>query len=146
MSTAISTSATDTSATGFAGLNLEPALLDAVERLGYTQPTPIQEQAIPQVIAGRDVVGCAQTGTGKTAAFVLPILQRLGRGQGVRALVVTPTRELCAQIDEVARACCQAHRPARRGRLRRRALRAPGAEGAPRRRHRRSPPRAACST
>ena len=93
--------------TRFADLKLDRPMLDAVERLGYTEPTPIQEQAIPQIIAGRDVVGCAQTGTGKTAAFVLPILQRLGKGQGVRALVVTPTRELCAQIDEVARACAK---------------------------------------
>jgi ATP-dependent RNA helicase RhlE len=92
---------------GFADLSLAPALLAAVERLGYDQPTPIQEQAIPQIVAGRDVVGCAQTGTGKTAAFVLPILQRLGSGQGVRALVVTPTRELCAQIEEVARIVCK---------------------------------------
>ena len=93
--------------TSFSDLSLDRPMLDAVERLGYTQPTPIQEQAIPQIIAGRDVVGCAQTGTGKTAAFVLPILQRLGKGEGVRALVVTPTRELCAQIDEVARACAK---------------------------------------
>jgi ATP-dependent RNA helicase RhlE len=91
----------------FADLNLDRAMLDAVGKLGYDEPTPIQEQAIPQILAGRDVVGCAQTGTGKTAAFVLPILQRLGRGTGVRALVVTPTRELCAQIDEVARICAR---------------------------------------
>ena len=91
----------------FADLNLDRAMLDAVGKLGYDEPTPVQEQAIPQILAGRDVVGCAQTGTGKTAAFVLPILQRLGRGTGVRALVVTPTRELCAQIDEVARICAR---------------------------------------
>jgi ATP-dependent RNA helicase RhlE len=91
----------------FADLNLDRAMLDAVAKLGYDEPTPVQEQAIPQILAGRDVVGCAQTGTGKTAAFVLPILQRLGRGTGVRALVVTPTRELCAQIDEVARICAR---------------------------------------
>ena len=98
---------TTRTASRFGDLGLEGAILDAVEALGYDMPTPIQEQAIPQVLDGRDVVGCAQTGTGKTAAFVLPILQRLGRGEGVRALVVTPTRELCAQIDEVARACCK---------------------------------------
>jgi ATP-dependent RNA helicase RhlE len=98
---------TTRTASRFGDLGLEGTMLDAVEALGYEMPTPIQEQAIPQVLDGRDVVGCAQTGTGKTAAFVLPILQRLGRGQGVRALVVTPTRELCAQIDEVARACCK---------------------------------------
>ena len=87
----------------FADLALEPQLLEAVEQLGYDTPTPIQEQAIPTVMTGQDVMGLAQTGTGKTAAFVLPILQRLAGGKGVRGLVVTPTRELCAQIDEVAR-------------------------------------------
>jgi ATP-dependent RNA helicase RhlE len=96
-----------TSPSPFSNLSLSRPLLDAVERLGYERPTPIQEQAIPQIIAGRDLVGCAQTGTGKTAAFVLPMLQRLGQGKGVRGLVVTPTRELCAQIDEVARTCAK---------------------------------------
>ena len=76
--------------------------------MGYSEPTPIQEHAIPRVLAGRDVVGCAQTGTGKTAAFVLPILQRMSKPMVVdgkkahpTALVVTPTRELCGQIEEV---------------------------------------------
>ena len=76
--------------------------------MGYETPTPIQEAAIPRVLAGRDVVGSAQTGTGKTAAFVLPILQRMtgptvadGRTAHPSALVVTPTRELCGQIEEV---------------------------------------------
>ncbi len=76
--------------------------------MGYESPTPIQEQAIPRALAGRDIVGCAQTGTGKTAAFVLPILQRMtapivadGRVAHPSALVVTPTRELCGQIEEV---------------------------------------------
>jgi len=88
----------------FSKLGLDKNLLDAVALMGYHAPTAIQEQAIPQVLAGRDVVGCAQTGTGKTAAFVLPILQRITPGGGIKALVVTPTRELAAQIDEVARA------------------------------------------
>jgi len=101
-------STTDTDvAVPFADLALDDPLLEAVARLGYETPTPIQEQAIPQVVAGRDVVGCAQTGTGKTAAFVLPVLQRLGTDQGVRGLVVTPTRELCAQIEAVARTVCK---------------------------------------
>jgi len=81
---------------------LEP-ILRAVAEEGYTAPTPIQEQAIPHVMAGRDLVGCAQTGTGKTAAFALPILHRLsgtrGRG-GVRVLVLSPTRELASQIED----------------------------------------------
>jgi ATP-dependent RNA helicase RhlE len=63
----------------FADLGLEPGLLKAVEGLGYTEPTPIQEQAIPVALTGRDILGCAQTGTGKTAAFILPALQLLGR-------------------------------------------------------------------
>ena len=71
--------------------------------MGYTRPTPIQRDAIPYVLEGRDVVGCAQTGTGKTAAFVLPMLQRIeAKPGGPRALVVTPTRELAVQIEGVA--------------------------------------------
>lgn len=87
----------------FASLGLEPRLLSGVAALGYATPTPIQEQAIPEVLAGRDVVGVAQTGTGKTAAFVLPVLQRTPRRAGVRTLIVTPTRELALQIGEVVR-------------------------------------------
>jgi ATP-dependent RNA helicase RhlE len=86
----------------FARLGLNDDILQAIAAMGYVDPTPIQAQAIPQVLEGRDVLGCAQTGTGKTAAFVLPILQRIDAGGGLQALVVTPTRELAAQIDEVA--------------------------------------------
>src|SRR5262245_32458420 len=86
----------------FAALNLRPTLLRAVEALGFTAPTPIQRDAIPPTRAGRDVLACAMTGSGKTAAFLLPILQRLlDRPRGTtRALVLAPTRELAAQIDE----------------------------------------------
>jgi ATP-dependent RNA helicase RhlE len=89
-----------------------PALLRAVAEQGYTQPTPIQAQAIPVVLAGRDLLGAAQTGTGKTAVFALPILQRLSGGANashsparhpVRALIITPTRELAAQVEESVR-------------------------------------------
>jgi ATP-dependent RNA helicase RhlE len=85
-------------------LNLIPALVDAVADMGYTQPTPIQAEAIPVVLAGRDLIGCAATGTGKTAAFLLPVLQRLhaGTSGGCRALILSPTRELALQIDEQA--------------------------------------------
>ncbi len=92
----------------FDQLKLTAPLLRAVHDEGYTTPTPIQEKAIPPALAGRDVFGCAQTGTGKTAAFVLPILQHLAadgprHGQRpIRALVLTPTRELAAQIGESA--------------------------------------------
>jgi len=87
----------------FDNLGLSPRLLEAVAAMGYTSPTPIQRDAIPVVLEGRDVVGCAQTGTGKTAAFVLPLMQRLeAKPGGPRALVVTPTRELAVQIEEVA--------------------------------------------
>ncbi|MEG1633407.1 MAG: DEAD/DEAH box helicase [Oscillospiraceae bacterium] len=84
----------------FKELGLIAPLLRAVEKDGYTTPTPIQEQAIPVLLEGRDLIGCAQTGTGKTAAFALPILQNLSktRGTGIRALVLTPTRELAIQI------------------------------------------------
>jgi ATP-dependent RNA helicase RhlE len=88
----------------FNDLGLVPDLLRAVKDAGYSTPTPIQQQAIPAVLAGRDIVGCAQTGTGKTAAFTLPILQRLDAAAddepALRALVVTPTRELAAQIGQ----------------------------------------------
>ncbi len=88
----------------FKDLGLAPELLRAVKDAGYEHPTPIQRQAIPAALAGRDIVGCAQTGTGKTAAFALPILQRLDARAGdepvLRALIITPTRELAAQIGD----------------------------------------------
>jgi ATP-dependent RNA helicase RhlE len=86
----------------FASFDLHPALLRGVEQMGFTVPTPIQKDAIPPTLEGRDVLACAMTGSGKTAAFLLPILQRLaGLPRGTtRALVVTPTRELAAQIDQ----------------------------------------------
>jgi ATP-dependent RNA helicase RhlE len=90
----------------FTTLGLNPTLLTHIARQGYTTPTPIQAAAIPPILAGNDVIGLAQTGTGKTAAFVLPILQRLQRGPagGIRALIVTPTRELAEQILGTVRA------------------------------------------
>ncbi len=90
----------------FSELQLLPPLLRAVKDAGYTQPSPIQAQAIPPVLSGRDLLGCAQTGTGKTAAFALPILHHLQQlpytkgARPIRALVLTPTRELALQIDE----------------------------------------------
>ncbi|UFP94500.1 DEAD/DEAH box helicase [Gloeobacter morelensis] len=85
----------------FADLQLHPDLVRAVEQLGFIQPTPIQTLAIPPALAGRDVLACAMTGSGKTAAFLLPILQQLiARPRGAtRALVLTPTRELAGQIE-----------------------------------------------
>jgi len=89
----------------FSSLGLAEAILSALKRQGYEKPTPIQSAAIPALLAGRDLLGCAQTGTGKTAAFALPIIQRLSAmsvrpaPRGCRALVVAPTRELAAQID-----------------------------------------------
>src|SRR5438045_4395750 len=94
----------------FCNLGLEPRILKAVQEAGYTEPTPIQTAAIPQVLAGHDLIGIAQTGTGKTAAFTLPILTRLaqplapGQRRGTRTLVIAPTRELVVQIDENIRA------------------------------------------
>ena len=85
----------------FATLNLRPELLQAVAELGYTQPTPVQSQLIPLMLAGHDVIAQSQTGTGKTAAFALPILQTLVPGQRhVQALIVTPTRELAMQVAD----------------------------------------------
>ena len=95
---------TMTTEPAFDTLGLSAPLLRAVTELGYTKPTPIQTLAIPPALAGRDVLGAAQTGSGKTAAFVLPILQRLaGKPRGkTRALILAPTRELAAQIEESA--------------------------------------------
>ncbi len=96
----------------FDELNLAPAILKAVHETGYETPTPIQAQAIPAVLAGHDLLAGAQTGTGKTAAFTLPLLHRLSQsaapknkfgGKGIRALVLTPTRELAAQVEESVR-------------------------------------------
>ena len=88
----------------FADLALSPRSLAALERAGFEQPTPIQAQAIPHALAGRDVIGTAATGTGKTAAFLLPIIERLAGKPGTRALVLAPTRELALQIaDELER-------------------------------------------
>src|SRR5688572_11628802 len=91
----------------FDDLRLVEPILRAVRGTGYVEPTPIQSKAIPPVLDGRDLLGCAQTGTGKTAAFTLPILQRLdadrNQRRGIRALIVTPTRELAAQIDDSIR-------------------------------------------
>ena len=95
--------------TSFAELGLNEQILAGVDALGFSVPTPVQAGAIPEVLAGRDVVASAQTGTGKTAAFALPTLQRIAdkSGRGPHALVVTPTRELAAQIDDVVKVVCQ---------------------------------------
>ena len=91
----------------FTSLGLVPELVRAVAEEGYERPTPIQQEAIPLALAGRDLIGSAQTGTGKTAAFILPILQRLARGgaaRTLRALILVPTRELAEQVLQSARA------------------------------------------
>jgi len=108
-------SGASTASNGFLNFGLIEPLLEALARLGHVEPTPIQKKAIEPALAGRDILGCAQTGTGKTAAFTLPLLQRLcceqprhsavpqGRNaprMPIRALVLSPTRELAAQIDE----------------------------------------------
>lgn len=89
----------------FTALGLSKPILDAVSKQGYETPSPIQAQAIPAIMQGKDVMGAAQTGTGKTAGFTLPILERLSKGEGannnqVRALILTPTRELAAQVSD----------------------------------------------
>ncbi len=89
----------------FTSLGLVPELVRAVAEEGYERPTPIQQEAIPLALAGRDLIGSAQTGTGKTAAFILPILQRLARGgaaRTLRALILVPTRELAEQVLQSA--------------------------------------------
>ena len=89
----------------FRELGLTPLISASLESMGYAEPTPIQSQAIPPALEGRDILGCAQTGTGKTCAFATPILQRLAQSprkgeRVIRALILTPTRELALQIQE----------------------------------------------
>src|SRR4051795_301224 len=86
----------------FSSLKLHPSLHKSIKELGFARPTPVQAEAIPPALAGRDVLACAQTGSGKTAAFLLPIVHKLiDRPRGTtRALVLTPTRELAVQIVE----------------------------------------------
>ena len=120
--------AADTPIMAFAQLQLAAPLARAVAEMGYTSMTPIQAQAIPVVLQGRDVMGAAQTGTGKTAAFALPLLQRLLKHENsstsparhpVRALVLLPTRELADQVAVEVRRLARAEivRPSRRGRV-----------------------------
>jgi ATP-dependent RNA helicase RhlE len=91
----------DTSAAStFGELGISPERLAAIEALGWTQPTPIQQQAIPAGMSGRDIVGIAQTGTGKTAAFMVPALERITAGAGMQVLVLCPTRELAQQVSD----------------------------------------------
>src|SRR5215217_9693240 len=95
----------------FKELGLSEPVLDALTHLGYDQPTPIQEQAIPLLLEGRDVVGQAQTGTGKTAAFGLPMIEYADQDEpDVQALVLTPTRELCIQVTQALLAYGERHR------------------------------------
>src|SRR6476661_2515789 len=90
----------------FKDLGLQPFLTDKCEQMGYTEPTPIQKQAIPFLLQGRDIIACAETGTGKTAAFLLPIINQLIEGPkrpGTKVLVLSPTRELANQTEEFCR-------------------------------------------
>jgi ATP-dependent RNA helicase DeaD len=92
-------------ATSFADLGLSEGLLQTLDELGYVEPTPIQAQAIPELLAGHDVIGQAQTGSGKTAAFGLPLLEYLDpENEETQAIVLTPTRELCIQVTQALRA------------------------------------------
>src|ERR1700721_3715901 len=88
----------------FSQLGLASTMVDGVKAMGYVEPTPIQLRAIPLILAGQDVIGSAQTGTGKTAAFALPILSKLGQHAPVpRVLILEPTRELAAQVETAIR-------------------------------------------
>lgn len=91
----------------FGGLNLSEERLAAIETLGWTDPTPIQEKAIPHALEGKDVVGIAQTGTGKTGAFMIPALERIEVDAGLQILVLCPTRELAQQVDADTKALCR---------------------------------------
>src|ERR1700726_5031354 len=83
----------------FQDLGVQEAVVHGVQSLGFTEPTPIQERCIPLILQGKDVVGSAQTGTGKTAAFALPVLTLLGKRGAPRCLVLEPTRELAIQVE-----------------------------------------------
>ena len=98
---------------GFDSLGLEPAILDAITKAGFTIPTPIQERAIPPALLGADIMGIAQTGTGKTMAFALPILNSLITREG-RGLIIVPTRELALQVEESIRAVTRLLNPSLR--------------------------------
>src|SRR5919106_2484783 len=87
----------------FSRLGLSPKVVGGVRASGYSDPTPIQLRAIPIILEGRDLIGSAQTGTGKTAAFALPLISRLGHHGSLRALVLEPTRELAAQVETAIR-------------------------------------------
>ena len=88
----------------FYELNLEDAILDGLEAMNFQEATPVQEQTIPVILAKKDIIACAQTGTGKTAAYVLPIINELSKGgfseNAVNAVIMAPTRELAQQIDQ----------------------------------------------
>ena len=88
---------------GFRGLGIAPSILTIIDKLGFTTPTPIQQQSIPQAIEGKDMMGIAQTGTGKTLAFGIPLIQNMLKDPRRRALVLLPTRELAVQVDESLR-------------------------------------------
>ncbi|MBL9038500.1 MAG: DEAD/DEAH box helicase, partial [Archangium sp.] len=94
----------------FSSFALSPATREVLTTVGYTHPTPVQVQAIPPALEGNDVIACAATGTGKTAAFVLPMVERLkGSGSGIFGLVLAPTRELAAQLHTHAKTFGGAH-------------------------------------
>ena len=102
-------SATEEAPASFRDLGLMPEIQQVLDELGYLEPTPIQAQAIPELLAGHDVIGQAQTGTGKTAAFGLPLRQYLdSSSQETQAIVLTPTRELCIQVTQALRAYARA--------------------------------------
>ncbi|MBI4036949.1 DEAD/DEAH box helicase, partial [Candidatus Daviesbacteria bacterium] len=84
----------------FASFNLAPILKSNIDYKGYTTPTPIQDQAIPSILEGKDLIGLAATGTGKTAAFLIPLIEQMYRDRGKKTLIITPTRELAQQIQD----------------------------------------------
>ena len=101
---------TETEPSGFAGFGFSEALLETLNAKGYSNPSPIQRAAFPELMLGRDLVGQAQTGTGKTAAFALPLLERLQEGQSTpQALVLAPTRELAMQVADSFKAYAAGH-------------------------------------
>jgi ATP-dependent RNA helicase RhlE len=99
----------DTTPSGFEGLKIEQSIIDLLSESGFTEPTPVQEKAIPPAIDGLDLVAIAQTGTGKTLAFGIPMVQRLNQSSDGRGLILVPTRELAAQVDLSLQPLCQAY-------------------------------------
>jgi len=90
-------------------MKIKPEIMRAVKELGFNEATEIQAKCIPTVLEGKDIIGQSQTGSGKTAAFGLPILSKINKGEGLQAIILTPTRELCVQVNDAIKSFAKIH-------------------------------------